>query len=114
MNMKASLARKRAGPHGKHPEQTLDWPYSGRYDCYKHASIVLVCNDARQNVFYEDRHMNEEPGQTTTLNTQDLHRSSGTLRPCRDMTEYVREKPGVVALWCLGIGFVLGWKLKPW
>ena len=28
--------------------------------------------------------------------------------------EYAREKPEVVALWCLGIGFVLGWKLKPW
>ena len=71
-----------------------------------------------QNSFDKDRHMNEEPGQTTTLNPQDLHRSVGTLRPCRDMTEYVREyareKPAVVALWCLGIGFVLGWKLKPW
>ena len=22
--------------------------------------------------------------------------------------------PGVVALWCVGIGFVLGWKLKLW
>jgi hypothetical protein len=28
--------------------------------------------------------------------------------------EYAREKPEVAALWCLGIGFVLGWKLKPW
>jgi hypothetical protein len=28
--------------------------------------------------------------------------------------EYAREKPEVVALWCLAIGFVLGWKLKPW
>lgn len=28
--------------------------------------------------------------------------------------EYGRERPGVVALWCLGIGFVLGWKLKLW
>ena len=28
--------------------------------------------------------------------------------------EYSREHPGVVALWCLGVGFVLGWKLKPW
>ena len=28
--------------------------------------------------------------------------------------EYGRERPGVVALWCLGVGFVLGWKLKPW
>jgi len=28
--------------------------------------------------------------------------------------EYERERPGVVALWCFGIGFVLGWKLKLW
>jgi hypothetical protein len=30
------------------------------------------------------------------------------------LTDYAREKPGTAALWCLGIGFVLGWKLKPW
>jgi hypothetical protein len=28
--------------------------------------------------------------------------------------EYAREKPEVAALWCFGIGFILGWKLKPW
>ncbi len=28
--------------------------------------------------------------------------------------DYSRERPDVVALWCLGIGFILGWKLKPW
>ena len=36
----------------------------------------------------------------------------------RDMVEYlreyVRENPETSALWCLGIGFVLGWKLKIW
>jgi hypothetical protein len=30
------------------------------------------------------------------------------------LREYTREKPESAALWCLGIGFVLGWKLKPW
>jgi hypothetical protein len=29
------------------------------------------------------------------------------------LCEYERERPGV-ALWCLGIGFALGWKLKLW
>jgi hypothetical protein len=37
---------------------------------------------------------------------------------CQDMMayfkEYARENPETVALWSLGIGFVLGWKLKPW
>jgi hypothetical protein len=28
--------------------------------------------------------------------------------------EYARENPGMAALWCFGIGFILGWKLKPW
>jgi len=30
------------------------------------------------------------------------------------LREYAREKPEAVALWCFGIGFILGWKLKPW
>ena len=38
--------------------------------------------------------------------------------PVQDLVEYARkyarERPGVVALWCLGAGFILGWKLKPW
>jgi hypothetical protein len=28
--------------------------------------------------------------------------------------KYAAENPASAALWCLGIGFVLGWKLKPW
>jgi len=40
------------------------------------------------------------------------------LRPLDDfmsyLREYTRERPEVVALTCFGIGFVLGWKLKPW
>lgn len=38
--------------------------------------------------------------------------------PGRDLMDYMRsyarERPEVAALWCFGIGFVLGWKLKPW
>ena len=30
------------------------------------------------------------------------------------LTDYARAKPGYAALTCVGIGFVLGWKLKPW
>lgn len=40
------------------------------------------------------------------------------LHPVEDLTEYLREysreRPEAVALFCLGLGFVLGWKLKPW
>jgi len=28
--------------------------------------------------------------------------------------DYARANPTSFALWALGIGFVLGWKLKPW
>jgi hypothetical protein len=42
----------------------------------------------------------------------------GDLNPRQDLMEYAkqyaREKPDVVALWCFGVGFILGWKLKPW
>lgn len=30
------------------------------------------------------------------------------------LREYARENPESAALWCFGIGFVLGWKLKMW
>jgi hypothetical protein len=40
------------------------------------------------------------------------------MKPAEDilqyLTNYAKEKPDVAALWCFGIGFVLGWKLKPW
>jgi hypothetical protein len=40
------------------------------------------------------------------------------MQPSQDIVEYLkcyaREKPDVAALWCFGLGFVLGWKLKPW
>ena len=62
--------------------------------------------------------MNEEQTDTTKPNTQDTQQPCETLAQCSDLVEcarqFAREKPGVVALWCLGVGFVLGWKLKPW
>ena len=40
------------------------------------------------------------------------------LSPATDaidyLKEYARQNPEAAALWCFGIGFVLGWKLKPW
>jgi hypothetical protein len=46
------------------------------------------------------------------------HESEQELRPFDDLTaylrEYVRENPEVAAITCFGIGFILGWKLKPW
>jgi hypothetical protein len=30
------------------------------------------------------------------------------------LRDFARQNPEAAALWCFGIGFVLGWKLKPW
>jgi hypothetical protein len=30
------------------------------------------------------------------------------------LQEYARERPEMIAMWAFGIGFILGWKLKPW
>ena len=40
------------------------------------------------------------------------------LQPTTDVVQYLRqyatEKPDVAALWCLGLGIIIGWKIKPW
>jgi hypothetical protein len=49
---------------------------------------------------------------------QDNRAGENAMQPFDDMykyfQDYARQRPDVVALWCFGIGFVLGWKLKPW
>lgn len=51
------------------------------------------------------------PGETSPA-------SKHEYQPLEDAAEYARnfarERPEVAALWCLGVGFILGWKLKPW
>jgi hypothetical protein len=50
--------------------------------------------------------------------TTTMPRHLAEHHPAKDLAnylrEYAREKPEVAALWCFGIGFVLGWKLKFW
>jgi hypothetical protein len=56
----------------------------------------------------------------TVLETEREVQMRTELRPEASKTvfehfrEYARERPGVVALYCFGLGFVVGWKLKPW
>jgi hypothetical protein len=41
--------------------------------------------------------------------------AESTLRTLVDCVEdYARVKPLSFAVWTFGIGFALGWKLKPW
>ena len=42
----------------------------------------------------------------------DVRQLTDDLARC--LKRYARENPGTAALCCLGVGFVLGWKLKPW
>ena len=62
--------------------------------------------------------MNVEQASQATRNPQGIPPTGERLTPSGDLVEafrqYAREKPEVLALWCLGIGFVLGWKLKIW
>lgn len=30
------------------------------------------------------------------------------------LKDYARQRPDVAAMCCFGVGFILGWKLKPW
>ena len=49
---------------------------------------------------------------------QSVGQNGASAQPLEDIykycVDYARERPDVAALWCFGIGFVLGWKLKPW
>lgn len=62
--------------------------------------------------------MNEEQAILATPKAQGAVASGEPLSLTRDVVgyfrQYVRQRPEVVALWCFGVGFVLGWKLKPW
>jgi hypothetical protein len=57
----------------------------------------------------------------TKSNIQRLQQDLREIEPAemgRDIVQYLREyardNPESAALWCFGIGFVLGWKLKIW
>lgn len=38
--------------------------------------------------------------------------------PAKDLLglakEYARDKPEVACAWAFGLGFIVGWKMKPW
>ncbi len=43
---------------------------------------------------------------------QDLHSVCNEVSHV--VVAYAKRRPEMAALVCIGIGFVLGWKLKPW
>jgi hypothetical protein len=43
------------------------------------------------------------------------HWMESTIRSVTDSVEdYARREPLTFAAWVFGIGFVLGWRIKPW
>jgi ElaB/YqjD/DUF883 family membrane-anchored ribosome-binding protein len=64
----------------------------------------MVSTHSRSNASQAARR-SPRPTRSTHEVTQDM---------MQVVTEYARENPGYAALICLGVGFVLGWKLKPW
>ena len=62
--------------------------------------------------------MNKESIYRATPIFTDIRQARQRLMPTRHSfkccREYAHERPKVDALWCFGIGFVPGWKLKPW
>ncbi|QDT35310.1 hypothetical protein [Thalassoglobus polymorphus] len=67
--------------------------------------------------------MSQSESQTAPLEQYMPRRTAGKsssrqLNPVEDVQEYVvkfaKQQPQTAALWCFGIGFLVGWKLKPW
>lgn len=60
-----------------------------------------------------------EIDRSTKVSTQQQNQlTDESMQPVPDLIDYVRDyarqKPKVAAMWCFGLGFVLGWRLKPW
>jgi hypothetical protein len=62
-----------------------------------------------------NRSVNQRRASQQTAIEKGGARTSGIAEDAiRYVRDHVRENPENAALWCLAIGFVLGWKLKPW
>jgi hypothetical protein len=58
---------------------------------------------------------NQKSARQSVKTDEQLEQAKEITRDIVDyLREYARENPGYAALACLGVGFVLGWKLKPW
>lgn len=59
--------------------------------------------------------------QSTFTEARDEGSMSATQKPLQPLDDfqcyarrYIEQQPEACALICLGVGFILGWKLKPW
>jgi hypothetical protein len=60
----------------------------------------------------------DQRSQQTTREEAMATRTQADMRPVEDLVQYVREytrqRPDTVAIACFAVGFILGWRLKPW
>jgi hypothetical protein len=63
--------------------------------------------DTRTDVNYE----NQKIGVITAGGTSPQHPIDDLMTYLR---RYAREQPDTMACICFGLGFIIGWKLKPW
>ncbi len=56
--------------------------------------------------------LHQSPTQSPDEDALDL--ATASSQALDSFRRYAGQRPDVVALWAFGIGFVLGWKLKPW
>lgn len=63
--------------------------------------------------------MNTTTAQTSSrIGSHQGQEQQPSLHPAEDAVDYLksyaRQNPETVAIWCFCIGFIVGWKLKPW
>jgi hypothetical protein len=60
----------------------------------------------------------DQRSQQTTREEAMATRTQTDMRPVEDLVQYVRaytrQRPDTVAIACFAVGFILGWRLKPW
>lgn len=57
----------------------------------------------------------ESRGQQSSSQAMQMPHFEGAMGDLvKHLGEFAKENPTGAALWCFGIGFVLGWRLKPW
>jgi len=71
---------------------------------YQENQIMVTSYDVQ----YPNDMMEASQGQVTNWAESTIHSVVDSLE------EYARAKPLSFALWTFGVGFALGWKLKPW
>ncbi len=61
-----------------------------------------------------ESHIQSPDSQSKTIHLPGQEAMSAGDAAIECFKQYAQERPEVVTLWAFGIGFVLGWKLKPW